>query len=456
MTRRFRTCRDPLRYRQIRLPAGEFYADTMFSTVTSIRGHTCAQIYGNKFGFIKAYPLPSKDAQNIGDSLSLMIQEVGVMNRMHTDNASEMVGRNTPFFKRARKEGIDLTSIEPKRHNENYGEILVKKAKELSCILMHTRNVPLRLWCYALEYACELASLQVPGMFRNRGRSGYELVFGNTPDISEYVEFDFYQYCWYWDTPLSYPHGPKQLGRWLGIAHRVGQAMVFYVVNENGKVIARSTVTTIKDADFNTEEMIKRRESLDTVITKSLGDFKSAINEKEIQIPELSENDLLGQLSFAFNIDRNEIDTSSQKHYGETERPDMDDAPNMDVESEEFDKFLGVHIEIPSSDGEGKVLARVTGRKRDGDGNMIGTFNENPILNTAIYEVESPDGTIAEYTANIIAQNLYSQIDDDGYNYDLLFEIIGHRTDGTEVKKENGKITSSTGVTKRVITTKGW
>ena len=77
------------------------------------------------------------------------------------------------MFTRACKEGIDLTSIEPLRPDENYGEIFVKIAKLLSSKLMVRRNVPLRLWCYALEYACELQSVMVPNMYRNKGCSGY-------------------------------------------------------------------------------------------------------------------------------------------------------------------------------------------------------------------------------------------------------------------------------------------
>ena len=114
VTKRFKPTRSLRRYKQLTLPAGEFYTDTMFSKVRSTRGSTCAQIYGNKFGFIKSYPMDKNDQQNVGDTLSLIVQEAGVMQKLHTDNAPEMVGRKIPFFKRARKEGIDLTTIEPK------------------------------------------------------------------------------------------------------------------------------------------------------------------------------------------------------------------------------------------------------------------------------------------------------------------------------------------------------
>ena len=84
--------------------------------------------------------------QFLGDLLSLIIQDTGVMKKLHTDNAPEMVGRKTPLFARARKEGIDLTTIEPLRPDENYGEIFVKKAKLASSKLMVRKNFPLRLW----------------------------------------------------------------------------------------------------------------------------------------------------------------------------------------------------------------------------------------------------------------------------------------------------------------------
>ena len=213
-----------MRYRQISFPAGEFYTDTFFR---SIRGYTCAHIYGNNFGYLKAYPIDSNNQQDVGNSLSVLIQDVGVMQKLHTDNAPKMVGRRTPFFKRARKEGIDLTAIEPERSDENYRETLVRMAKLGSARAMAKKRVPIRLWCYALEHFSDLHSLKVSGMYRNKGRTGYEMVYGSTPDISEYVEFQFYDYCFYWDTPQSFLHEKKHMGRWLGIAHRICQSMVF-------------------------------------------------------------------------------------------------------------------------------------------------------------------------------------------------------------------------------------
>ena len=86
------------------------------------------------------------------------------MQKLHTDNAPEMVGQKNPFFDRSRNEGIDLKTIEPLRPDEKYGKILVKKAKLASIKLMVRKNVPLRLWCYSLDYAYKVSSIMVPPM----------------------------------------------------------------------------------------------------------------------------------------------------------------------------------------------------------------------------------------------------------------------------------------------------
>ena len=453
--RRFRPSRNMMRYRQLSMPAGEFYSDTMFAKVRSTRGYICAQIYGNKFGYIKAYPMDGKDKQNIGDTLSLIIQDVGVMQKLHVDNANEMVGRKTPFFKRARKEGIDLTTIEPRRPDENYGEQLVGRAKLGASKLMMRKKVPLRYWCYSMEYYCDLSSIMVPGMYRNRGRTGHEIVYGNSPDISEYVEFEFYDYCWYWDTPQDYPHEKKQLGRWLGVAHRVGQAMVFYVTNNKGMVIARSTVSPLEPDEYDVDEIKGRMDDLDMTIKTSIGDYRNAANESTI-MQDIDEDDIEQQLTYCFNLDSDDLNDTEAKAHSDKHRPDIDDAPTNDVESEAFDKFLGVYVELPGDDGESKVLARVKNRKRDHDGGLIGRTDDNPILNTAVYNVETPDGRISEYSANVIAENLWNQVDEDGYDYNQLYEITGHRKNKDAIPIEDGYYETSSGAKRRVITTKGW
>ena len=51
----------------------------------------------------------------------------------------------------------------------------------------------------------------------------------------------------------------------------------------------------------------------------------------------------------------------------------------------------------------------------DPEGHLIGSYDDNPSRNSLLYEVEFEDGAIREYSANLIAQNMISQVDDEGY-----------------------------------------
>ena len=77
---------------------------------------------------------------------------------------------------------------------------------------------------------------------------------------------------------------------------------------------------------------------------------------------------------------------------------------------------------------------------------MIGEPNDNPIINTAVYIVETPNGHISEYTANIITEILYIQVCVDGYNYSMLYEIVGHRKTNDEIPMESRYYETRTGV----------
>ncbi len=79
--------------------------------------------------------------------------------------------------------------------------------------------------------------------------------------------------------------------------------------------------------------------------------------------------------------------------------------------------------------GEAKK-ATVVVRKRDHDGRPIGKRHANPLLDTCLYEVEFPDGSTEAIAANLIAENMLSQVDDEGRSYSVLSEIVDHRTNG--------------------------
>jgi hypothetical protein len=89
----------------------------------------------------------------------------------------------------------------------------------------------------------------------------------------------------------------------------------------------------------------------------------------------------------------------------------MDDNANVDVTS---DQYVGLERAL-SRGGDGEtLLARVNKRVRDEEGNPVGNANDNPLLDSRKYKVEYADGHVEELTANIIAENLIVQVDEEG------------------------------------------
>ena len=128
-------------------------------------------------------------------------------------------------------------------------------------------------------------------------------------------------------------------------------------------------------------------------------------------IPDLSDDQLEHQLQFCFGISEEEFDDNNEPAIGDVKRLESDCTGN-DVESEAFDKFLGI-VQIPGDDAEAIVMGKVIGKKRDTDGRLIGVSNNNPILNTVVYNILTPDGITHKYTANTIAKYLLAQVDKD-------------------------------------------
>ena len=82
--------------------------------------------------------------------------------------------------------------------------------------------------------------------------------------------------------------------------------------------------------------------------------------------------------------------------------------------------------------------------------------NENPILDSHMYEVEYQDGTKASLAANYMAENLFMQVDQEGNRHVLLDKLVDYRVNGHEVKLQDAFITSGTGTRRRRETTIGW
>jgi hypothetical protein len=87
-------------------------------------------------------------------------------------------------------------------------------------------------------------------------RTGLEIVTGETPDISEWTDFGFYDRVWVYDHKKIELDGTgRRLARWLGVAHCVGSDLCYWLLLSTGHVVARTTVQHVTREDILNPEI---------------------------------------------------------------------------------------------------------------------------------------------------------------------------------------------------------
>ena len=120
---------------------------------------------------------------------------------------------------------------------------------------------------------------------------------------------------------------------------------------------------------------------------------------------------------------------------------------NVEVTS---DPYVGVEMAIRrGADGE-TVHAKVRKHLRNQDGELIGVAHSNPLLDSRKYEVEYVDGHVEELTANVIAENIIAQVDEEGRRQMMLSTIVDHRVLHDAIPKSQGTYENSYGIKQRL------
>ena len=70
----------------------------------------------------------------------------------------------------------------------------------------------------------------------------------------------------------------------------------------------------------------------------------------------------------------------------------------------------------------------------------MGSAHQNPALDTCMYEVCFPNGRAEELAANVIAEAIYAQCDDDENQYVLLDAIVDYHKDPSMAVARNDQV----------------
>ena len=215
---------------------------------------------------------------------------------------------------------------------------------------MRSNQVPARLWDYGLVYTSEIQSILARGVDQP---PGLEKLTGKTIDISEWLDFDFYDGVWYWDQKkMDMTEEQAKIGCWLGIAHRVGSDMSYWIPTESGEVIARSNVQYITMNEMAMNAMKIKVATFNENLLTHLDD-----NNFHLALP----NHVLYLQDDDAPLDLNSQNIPPDSEYGDMLQDPKSDAD--DVEFETFDQYLGAEFMV-NSNGE-TSLARVTKRVRE-------------------------------------------------------------------------------------------
>jgi hypothetical protein len=371
--------------------------------------------------------MKSKDQAH--STLDLLFHCEGVPAEIISDGAKELV--QGEFRRKVRAAGAHAKEIEPYSPWLNRAETAIKALKRMTNTAMSKSQASVRLWDICLELQCLIRSSIAHNIYALNDDVPNTAVSGDTTDISHLCEFAWYDWVWYLD-PVDFPEDKRKLGRWLGPAHDIGDAMCARILARNSQIISRTTYSPLSTSDLNSQQVKLLQESF----------------EKNVRLV-MNEDDRIKN-TYVFEVEPSEFETYSDHYTGDQET--MPQADEYDHEA--FNEYINAEVMIPRHDHIG--AGRIIGQKKDRDGNPIGRSNPDPVLDTRILEVQFPDGNVQEYAANVIAEHLYSQVDDEGRRYLLMDETVDHRKDGSAVAADDLYYTDKRGVKQMRRTTKGW
>lgn len=212
--------------------------------------------------------------------LDAFCKSYGLPQTLITDNAYEETLGNWEAVVKSYL--LKQRTTEPYSGWQNRAELEIRELKKHYRRIMHRSRCPEAFWCFGLMYTKDIRKFMPRATLD--WRTPFEVLTGETPDTTEFIEFDFYGWVKYRDISSGL-EDDVHLGRWLGVAHDIGQSMCYFILKSNGHVIARSTVRPLLDEEWRSEIEKEARQAFMTKLKEHVADFDpELINTTESRI----------------------------------------------------------------------------------------------------------------------------------------------------------------------------
>ena len=145
------------------------------------------------------------------ETLSLLFKKDGVPSTMVMDGSKEQtLGK---FRKKCREAACHVRQTEPLSPWSNYAEVSIKQLKLASGRDLRRSKCPKMLWDDCIERQVYIRSFTAHDIYSLQGEVPETLVCGETPDISEFASFQWYEWIKFRDQQVAFPHDNFVLGR---------------------------------------------------------------------------------------------------------------------------------------------------------------------------------------------------------------------------------------------------
>ena len=288
-------------------------------------------------------------------------------------------------------------------------------------------------------------TLTANNIFQLQGQNPYLATLGEMGDISNLFQFGWYEWVYFCQKKSAFHFQKDKLGRCIGPTKNYGNDMYQWVLHKNGQVVPRGTLRGLSSEELTVtnETESNKRAYFDADIKESLG-YSIA---PETLKPERESFDPTDNFDY----------DGDYEHTFTNIVPEVDviDKNGKTIDKQSLDDLVRNAEDLLPNE-EMQHRAKVIQFTIDSNGNIIGTFDENTVLNSLVYDVEFPDGAVKHYAANGISENVLSQVDSCGFYTQALDNIVLHRKLGNAVSMKDDYVTTKREFRKLRQTTIGW
>ena len=217
--------------------------DTYFAITKSLEGYWCSQaFYGVKSRRIEVRGM--KTEAEFYQVYQDFLREVGIPHTLRRDNARSEGSERVRQLNRDLIIADEFTEPYSPWQNpaENRG---VKFLKAQTQIIMNRVGAPSNLWFCCQEYLCLVHNLSAHPLLD--WKTPMEVSRGDRPDISQILQFYWYEPVFYYD-PIQHPESTEKPGYFVGIAKNIGDILTYKILTADKKqILPRSVVRSARD-----------------------------------------------------------------------------------------------------------------------------------------------------------------------------------------------------------------